>query len=584
MVTYNSLTIRDVLNRSRVQYTDRPSLAFVGEEPIPYGHLSILSRNTSSLLVTLGIEKGDRVAVLGENSPNWGIAYLAITCMGAVVVPILPDFSGAEVEKILSHSEAKAIFISAKQYSKINNSGKPGTPDVILLNNLQVVEANTSATELEENYSIPEPILNVEFSDYVFPETHEDDLAAIIYTSGTTGRPKGVMLTHKNIISNCLSTFQIQEIKHTDRLLSILPLSHTYECTIGFMMPLIRGASVYYLQKPPTAAILIPAMQAVKPTMMLVVPLIIEKVFKGKILPQLTSSKLSAKLYSISLFRKILHRIAAKKLHKTFGGELHFFGIGGSKLSYEVERFLYEGKFPYSIGYGMTETSPLLTGCTPSLIKFRCAGFCIPGQELKINNPNPQTGEGEVVVKGSNVMLGYFKDPELTQEIFTEDGWLKTGDLGYLHPNGYLELRGRLKNMIVGPSGENIYPEDIEDVINTHAHVLDSLVYEMKGRLVAKVHLNYEELEAKYANLKESAISMHQDVKSAAMNMQQDVKVAAMNMQNDVKAKVDEIMVEIRNHVNAKVSAYSRLSMVSEQVEPFEKTPTHKIKRYKYVN
>jgi len=221
----------------------------------------------------------------------------------------------------------------------------------------------------------------------------------------------------------------------------------------------------------------------------------------------------------------------------------------------------------------MTETSPLLTGCTPSLVKFRCAGFSIPGQELKINNPNPNTGEGEVVAKGANIMAGYYKEPELTKEMFTEDGWLRTGDLGYYHPNGFLELRGRLKNMIIGPSGENIYPEDIEDVINNHAHVVDSLVYQMKERLVAKVHLNYEELEAKYANLKEAAITM-----------QQDVKDVAISMHHDLKAKVDEIMLDIRNQVNSKVSSFSRISTVMEQFEPFEKTPTQKIKRYKYVN
>ena len=221
----------------------------------------------------------------------------------------------------------------------------------------------------------------------------------------------------------------------------------------------------------------------------------------------------------------------------------------------------------------MTETSPLLSGCTPSLVKFRCAGFSLPGQEMKIDNPNPQTGEGEVVVKGSNVMAGYYKEPELTREMFTEEGWLKTGDLGYIHPNGFLELRGRLKNMIVGPSGENIYPEDIEEVINTHAHVLDSLVYEMKGKLVAKVHLNYAELEATYANFKE-----------AAYNMKQDVKETATVMHQEFKLKTEDLMKDIRRSVNAKVAAFSKLSGIMEQVEPFEKTPTHKIKRYKYVN
>jgi len=562
MVAYSSLTLRDILNQSRILYSERPSLAFVGEKPLSYCELSILVNNTSCLLSTIGIEKGDRVALLGENSPNWGIAYLAITCMGAVVVPILPDFSAVEVKRILDHSQAKAIFISAKQLPKLELVDKRSMPDTLLLNNLDVVIPTEAQIDGSIGYSQPEAVLNIDFCNIDIPEPMEEDLAAIIYTSGTTGRPKGVMLTHKNLISNALSTFQIQDIKSSDRLVSLLPLSHTYECTIGFIMPIMRGASIYYLQKPPTPPVLIPALQKIKPTMMLVVPLIIEKVFRSKILPQLTSSKVRARLYKIPLFRKVLHKVAAKKLHKTFGGELHFFGIGGAKLSYDVEQFLYEGGFPYSIGYGMTEAAPLLSGCTPSLVKFRCAGFSLPGQEMKVMNPNPSTGEGEVWVRGANVMGGYYKDEELTREVLTEDGWLKTGDLGVIHSNGFLELRGRLKNMIVGPSGENIYPEDIEEVINSHSLVLESLVYEISGKLEAKVLLNYEALEAKYSNIKEAAITMQQ------------------NMQG----RASVIMNEIKQYVNSKVASFAKLSIVVEQVEPFEKTPTHKIKRYIYTN
>lgn len=562
MVTYSSLTLKDVLNQSRILYADRPSLAFVGEKPLSYGELSILTNNVSCILSTLGIERGDRVALLGENSPNWGIAYLAITCMGAVVVPILPDFSAVEVKRILDHSQAKAIFISAKQLPKLESIDKHSIPDILLLNNLEVVIPTETQIDGSIGYSQPEAVLNIDFCSIDIPEPMEEDLAAIIYTSGTTGRPKGVMLTHKNLISNALSTFQIQDIKSSDRLVSLLPLSHTYECTIGFIMPIMHGASVYYLQKPPTPPVLIPALQEIKPTMMLVVPLIIEKVFRSKILPQLTSSKVSTRLYKIPLFRKVLHKVAAKKLHKTFGGALHFFGIGGAKLSYDVEQFLYEGGFPYSIGYGMTEASPLLSGCTPSLVKFRCAGFSLPGQEMKVVNPNPSTGEGEVWVRGANVMEGYYKDEELTREVLTEDGWLKTGDLGVIHSNGFLELRGRLKSMIVGPSGENIYPEDIEEVINSHSLVLESLVYEISGKLEAKVLLNYEALEAKYSNIKEAAITMQQ------------------NMQG----RASVIMNEIKQYVNSKVASFAKLSIVVEQVEPFEKTPTHKIKRYIYTN
>ncbi len=569
MVNYSNLTLNSALNRSRVQHPSNPALGFVGEQTLSYCELSILVRNTSGMLITLGVQKGDRVAILGENSPHWGIAYFAITCIGAVAVPILPDFTEYDVEKILEHSQAKTIFISSKQAPKIKLSSEKGSLEAILLNNLEVILPETSLESLPEAYTTPAPILNVDLTEIDFPEPLEEDLAVILYTSGTTGRPKGVMLTHKNIMSNSLSTLQIQDIKPTDRLLSILPLSHTYECTIGFIMPIMQGASVYYLQKPPIASVLLPAMQQVKPTMMLVVPLVIEKVFKVKILPQLTSSPLKRKLYAIPFFRKLMHRAAAKKLHTAFGGALHFFGIGGSKLSFEVERFLNEGKFPYSIGYGMTEASPLISGSAPSLVRFRCAGFTLPGQDIRISNPNLNTGEGEVQIRGAHIMAGYYKDEEITRETFTEDGWLKTGDLGYIDTDGYIQLRGRLKNMILGPSGENIYPEDIEEVINNHELVLESMVYEAKGKLVARIHLNYQELENRYAHFKEAA-SHFQD------QMNDKAKV--------LQVRAGEIMEEIKKNVNARVAAFSRLSTVVEQSEPFEKTPTQKIKRYLYYN
>ncbi|MHC1705467.1 MAG: AMP-binding protein [Tenuifilaceae bacterium] len=561
MTTLKSLTLRDLLDRSQRLFPERPALSFVGEKPINYQDLSIIVRNTSGLLLTLGVEKGDRVAILAENSPNWGVSYFSITTIGAVAVPILPDFSEVEVENILNHSEAKVIFVSSKLYSRIDVNRLKKFDAIILLNTLEVVdEAIYSPTDQAE-YIVPKTILNPVFDSYDFPIPSEEDLAVIIYTSGTTGRSKGVMLSHKNLISNTIATTKIQNMGSTDRLISILPLSHTYECTLGFILPMMSGASVYYLNKPPTAAVLVPAMQQIKPTMILSVPLVIEKIFRNKILPALTSSSFKRFLYNKPSVRKLLHKVAAKKLHKTFGGELHFFGVGGAKLSFEVEQFLFEGKFPYSIGYGMTEASPLITGCTPKIVGFRQAGYCLPGQEMRIVDPNPESGEGEIQVKGDNVMIGYYKDSELTKDILTSDGWLKTGDLGVLDSNGYLEIKGRLKNMILGPSGENIYPEEIEELINNHDLVTESIVYELKGKLIAKVHLNYEVLEARYSNLREAAI----------------------NMQQEMDSKIDEIIEEIRVSVNSRVSNFSKLNMVIVQIEPFEKTPTQKIKRYLYT-
>ncbi|MCB9002293.1 MAG: AMP-binding protein [Bacteroidales bacterium] len=559
MITLKKLTIRDILFRSRMTYSNRPALAFAGQSPINYADMAVIVRNISGLLNTIGVSKGDKVALIGENSPNWSMSYLGITSMGAVVVPVLPDFSGEEMESIIKHSESKVVFISAKLYHNINIKNIPQVEAFVLLNTLEPINEETYRNDPSLGYKIPEPIVNVDYCDCEFPRPEENDLAAIIYTSGTTGRPKGVMLTHKNLVSNVISTLMIQEVNENDRLLSILPLSHTYECSIGFLIPMTTGASVYYLDKAPTPSILIPAMQKIRPTMMLVVPLVIEKIYKNKIKPELTSTKLKKRLYSWSITRKLLHRVAAKKLMATFGGQIRFFGVGGAKLSYEVEQFLYEGKFPYSIGYGMTETSPLITGSSPKLVKFRSAGFTLPGQDLMILEPNPETGEGEVLVRGNNLMVGYYKDVELTKTIFYND-WLRTGDLGVIDKNGYLELKGRSKNMILSASGENIYPEEIEDIINKHEFVVESMVYEMRGKLMAKVHLNKEALDKYIENLKSTA----------------------KDIQQTAEETYNKVLQDIMNFVNAKVAKFAKLNLIEQQREPFEKTPTQKIKRFIY--
>jgi long-chain acyl-CoA synthetase len=350
----------------------------------------------------------------------------------------------------------------------------------------------------------------------------------------------------------------LQEIKPTDRFISLLPLSHTLENTVGFLLPIKYGASVHYLRKPPVPSVLLPALEVVKPTIMLVVPLIIEKVFKSKIYPAFQKSAVTRFLYSVAPTRKILHKVAAKKLYKTFGGELRFFGIGGAKLDPTVERFLYEGGFPYAIGYGLTETSPLLAGAVPGKTKIGSTGIAMDGVQLRIANADPFTGEGEIQAKGENVMRGYYKAPEATNEVFTEDGWFRTGDRGCFDKQNMLHIKGRIKTMIVGASGENIYPEEIESVINKMRFVLESLVVEKKGKLVAMIHLNLEEIENNFHHLKEEA-------------------------QQYIHEKSEEILQEIHKKVNAEVNKFSRIQQVVLQLDPFEKTPTKKIKRFLYA-
>jgi len=550
----SKLTIPNLVKAAVEKYADKKSLVFVGEKNYTYREMGADIEKVASLLSVLGVEKGDKVAILSTNMPNWGVSFFAISVLGAVAVPILPDFHGNEIKTIIEHSEAKFIFVSAGLYENLNAESQQLVEQIILVETFAIVPKNTQADQLLElPVSLPaEPLTNL------WAEVEEEDLASIIYTSGTTGNSKGVMLTHLNLAWTTQQCNKLQEIKSTDRFLSILPLSHTLENTVGFLLPVKYGASVHYLRKLPVPSVLLPAFQEVKPTIILAVPLIIEKIFRMKIYPEFQKSALISKLYSIAFFRKLLHKVAAKKLHKTFGGHLHFFGIGGAKLDPTVERFLMEGGFPYSIGYGLTETSPLLAGAVGKNRRLGSTGIAVEGVQLRIANADPLTGEGEIQAKGLNVMRGYYKAPEITKEVFTDDGWFKTGDRGCFDKENKLYIKGRIKTMIVGASGENIYPEEIESVINKMRFVLESLVIEKKGKLVAMIHLNMEEIE-------------------------QNFKVMKTEAQQFVQDKSEEILKEIQKKVNEEVNKFSRIQQVVLQPIPFEKTPTKKIKRFLYA-
>ena len=545
MSDFPVLTLPALLEATAKKHAQRPAVAFVGEKPVTFEKFLSETKAVSALLEKLGVQPGDRVALLSANMPRWGIAYFAIVSMGAVVVPLLPDFSGEEIKNVLRHSRAVALFISQGLLSKIASSNIHSLKYKIAIEDFSLLEGESEAVFNEND--VPEKEYSVA----------EDDLAAIIYTSGTTGKSKGVMLTHKNIAYNAVKSCTIQKITQNDRFLSVLPLSHTYENTIGFILPLINGACIYYLKRAPSPSVLIPALQKVKPTMMLTVPLIIEKIYRAKILPTFMDKKIVKKLYSKPFFRKKLNRIAGKKLLKTFGGELHFFGIGGAKINEQVEKFMLEAKFPYAVGYGLTETSPLLAAFGPKEARLQSAGKVLEGVEIKIHNPDETTGEGEIWARGPNVMKGYYKEPDLTAQVLTEDGWFRTGDLGIFDEDGYLYIRGRSKNVIIGPGGENIYPEEIESVINNFKHVVESLVIEQKGKLVALVHFDREEIEKKYKEIKEGVSDYVENV-------------------------YNELSADLKEYINNRVSRFSKIQKVIPQNEEFIKTATKKIKRFLY--
>lgn len=537
------LTIPAMLQASYRDFANNQSLIFVGEKNLTYKQLETEVKKAALQLQLIGVKKGDKVAVLSMNMPQWGIAFFATCVLGAVVVPILPDFHPNEIKNIIQHADVSVVYVSETLRSKLEpTSGLT----VIHIENFQIVSENAQPLFKDMDGQL-----------FEYPIVEEKDLCSIIYTSGTTGKSKGVMLTHKNIVWTAQQSWIIQNIVSGDRFLSVLPLSHTFENTLGLILPIKYGATVNYLTKPPVASILLSALQQVRPTIMLVVPLIIEKIYKSKILPEINRKFITRMLYRIAATRKLLHKVAAKKLLATFGGELKFFGVGGAKLDDNVERFLMEGGFPLAIGYGMTESSPLLAGAGVGKTRFLSTGNPMAGVQLRIANPNAETGLGEIQAKGENVMLGYYKEPEITRNTFTEDGWLKTGDLGCFDKDGNLFIRGRMKNMIVGASGENIYPEEIESLINRMEYVLESLVVEQKGRLVALVYLNMEELEKKYQTMKTEAIHY-------------------------LNEKTDEILKEIQNKVNEDLNKFSQIQRIVLQPIPFEKTPTQKIKRFLY--
>lgn len=549
-------TVPELLQPSFEKFSDRVALTFVGETPMTYGQLKEMTGKVAALLASVGVSRQDKVAILSSNMPNWGAAFFGISWLGAVAVPILPDFSPHEIKTILDHSEAKVIFASEGLYHKIADQDLAGIGSIIMLESFTQIPKGTKAKELA---SLKTADLS-ELTPVAVSAAEEEDLASIIYTSGTTGNSKGVMLTQKNIAWTGKQAYTMQPVNENDRFLSILPLSHSYENTLGLLLPMFHGASVHYLRKPPTAPVLLPALELVKPTKLLSVPLVIEKIFKGKIYPAFQKSPVTRTLYKLPAMRKLLHRVAGKKLMKTFGGEINFFGIGGSKLDGTVERFLKEAKFPYAIGYGLTETSPLLAGTTPQTPRVGSTGTALQGVKLRLADVDPATGEGEIQAQGPNVMRGYYKAPEATAAVFTPDGWFRTGDLGSFDKDGYLRIKGRIKNMILGASGENIYPEEIESVINRMRYVLESLVIEKKGKLVALIHLNMEEIE----------------------NHFKDWKHDAELFGEKINHRKDEILKEIHHKVNAQVNKFSKLQQVFFHKEPFEKTPTQKIKRFLY--
>jgi len=554
-------TINCLLETSVEKHGSRPALGMALETPLTYRELFRQVSGMAGMLKKQGVRKGDRVAILGENSPNWGIACLAAMRIGAIVVPILPDFPEADIHHILQDSEAKILFTTQRQMDKVLGIRDHKLLTVITLDDFKAesdllnVEPISHFIEKARNFlrQIPDKI------GLRSTAVSSDDVASIIYTSGTSGHSKAVMLSHGNFISNVLTTSNyLLEIHPEWTFLSILPLSHTYEFTLGFLFPLLNGSRVVYVGKMPTPSILEKICKVEKPQVIPAVPMIMEKIYKKKVLAAFEKKfvlKLIAKIPGLKM--KIYRKIAGK-LIEFFGGELKTMAIGGAAINREAEIFLKKSGFPYLIGYGLTESAPLLAGGPwgDPTIAVGSTGKPIPGVEIKILEPDPRSGIGEIVARGPNVMKGYFRNPEATRQALDDEGWLHTGDLGNFDKAGNLYIRGRSKNMILMSNGENIYPEAIEDKINSCMHVVESLVMEDQGRLEAWVYLDYELV----------------DEETKGRTQQQKLEY------------IEELLLRLKETINPQLSAFAQIARFVEHKEPFQKTATSKIKRYLYAH
>ena len=522
---------------------------------LTYGQLAINIEKLHILFKECGIKKNDKIAVMGKNNSNWVAVFLAAVTYGAIIVPILQDFRANDAIHIINHSGAKLLFISDINWEGIDLDQIPNVLASVSLNDWHPITLSLDPKHI--NYEAIAELYKQKHpdgywaKDVHFDERPNSEIGSINYTSGTTGFSKGVIMPLNGLAGNIRYAFEHNLIYRGARHVTFLPLAHAYGCAFDFLACLAAGGHTFLIGRTPSPKILLKAFAEVKPTIILSVPLILEKIYKKMIVPQIQKPPVSWVLKVPFLDEVVCSKIR-EQLIQAFGGEFRQMIIGGAPLNPEVEAFLYRIKFPMSVGYGMTECAPLIT-FTPydEGSKLYSCGKPLEGiMEVKILNPNEE-GIGEVVTRGENTMTGYYKNPQAMKETFTKDGWLRTGDLGMLDEDGFLYIKGRCKTMLLGPSGQNIYPEEIEAKINNMPYVLESLVLQQEdNRLVALVCPDYNEVDA-------SGLSPEQ---------------------------FDEIMEDSRKQVNSELASYEQIAIVKLYPHEFEKTPKKSIKRFLYTN
>ena len=496
-----------------------------------------------------GIRSGDKIAVLGRNSATWGAVFLSAISAGIVIVPVLPDFNEPNTNHIINHSEAKLVFIAKSLSTKIDFNNATEVQTLIALEDFSVLVSKdeNAAYKLDDSfqfYTKNPPVKN----SFSFEEWKPEEACIISYTSGTSGFTKGVLIPERSLVSNLIYAQENMPLNSGDKIVSFLPMAHVYGLLFEFLFPVTLGCHITFLNKIPSPAVITKVFGEVKPHLILSVPLVIEKIYKKRILPSIDKPVIKILLKLPVISTVILKKIKAK-LVETFGGRFFEIVIGGAPLSAEVEHFFKQIQFPFTIGYGMTECGPLISYAAWNKTRTSSAGKLVDRMQVRIDSEDPYRVVGEIQVKGENVMLGYYKNEKATKEAFTDDGWLKTGDLGIIDENNFIYIKGRSKNMILGPSGQNIYPEELEAKITNQLYVAECVVTERNGKLTALVYPDIEALKAD--NIPDSQLA--------------------------------EIMKENRKKVNAELPKYEQISSIELVDEEFEKTPKKNIKRFKYI-
>lgn len=543
-----------IYEKSFIENWDLPALTdYVSGRGMTYGEFATAIAKIHLFFENMGIRPGDNIAVCGKDSMNWVLIYMATVTYGAVIVPILPEFNPHDVTHIVNHSEATLFFVSQSVWEPIepekllNVRGVIGIDDFKCLDEKPGEEINRTLRLLTRRFRSRYP--RGYTSECVkYAKRPNSEVMEINYTSGTTGFSKGVMLTGRNLAGNVCFGIKTELHFRSSRALAFLPLAHAYGCAFDMLTPLAVGSHITLLGKTPSPRVLIKAMSEVKPNLVICVPLILEKIYKSQILPMISKGTMRWTL-AVPFLDTYIYGKIRRKLMDVFGGEFEEVIVGGAPLNHEVEEFLHKIKFPFTVGYGMTECGPLISYTPWRKFIPGSSGRLLPDMEAMILSDDPENEPGEICVRGPNVMKGYYKNPKASEDVLSEHGWLKTGDMGTLSADGTLYLRGRSKTMILSASGQNIYPEEIEAKLNNMPYVAESLVVEREGKLVALVYPDYDALD------------------------RFDVPLSAM----------DDTMENIRKELNGLVAPYERIAKIILMPNEFEKTPKRSIKRFLYT-